>query len=142
MELYLMGTNAKAAYFTGIRTKWVITKTHMIGGLLGAMAGLILASRSNSAKADYGSSYILQCILIAVLGGVSPFGGKGKVAGIVLAILSLQFLSSGFNILRFSSYQKTFVWGAVLVLAMILNYYGDRYSSHKKSGAAKPEHKN
>lgn len=62
------------------------------------------------------------------LGGISPFGGKGKVVGIVLSIITLQILSSGFNILRFSSYQKTFIWGFVLILVMIINYLAD----HKK----------
>lgn len=102
--------------------------TFVISGMLSAVAGIIVCSRAMSAKADYGSSYILQCLLVAILGGISPFGGKGKVVGIVLSIITLQILSSGFNILRFSSYQKTFIWGFVLILVMIINYLAD----HKK----------
>lgn len=136
MELYLLGTNPKAARFTGIKNEWTIIKSYMLGGMLAAVAGLILASRSNSAKADYGSSYTLQSILICVLGGVAPSGGFGKVTGIVMAILTLQFLSSGFNMLRFTSYQKTFIWGAVLVGTMIINYYGDKMAEKKKRMAA------
>lgn len=52
--------------------------------------------------ADFGASYLLLTILVAVLGGINPYGGFGKVSGLVLAVLSLQFLSSGFNMLRFS----------------------------------------
>ena len=141
MELYLLGTNPKAARFTGIKNDWVTMKAHMLGGALAAVGGLILASHSNSAKADYGSSYTLQSILICVLGGVSPSGGFGKVTGIVMAIFTLQFLSSGFNILRFSSYQKTFIWGAVLVATLIINYYGDKRAERKKREAAKAEAK-
>ena len=132
MEVYLLGTNPKAARFTGIRNDWTVIKAHMLGGMLAAIAGLILASRSNSAKADYGSSYVLQSILICVLGGVNPSGGFGKVTGIVMAICTLQFLSSGFNMLRFSSYQKTFIWGAVLVVTMVINYYGDKWTEKRK----------
>lgn len=137
LELYLMGTNPKAARFTGIKTDATIIKTHMIGGLLSAIAGVILASRVVSAKASYGSSYTLQCILVAILGGVSPFGGFGKVTGVVMAVLTLQFLSSGFNMMRFDSYFKTFVWGAVLIGAMVMNYYGNKRAERRKSQQAK-----
>ena len=67
-------------------------------------------------------SGILQCLLVAILGGISPFGGFGNVAGILIAIVTLQMLSSGFNMLRFSSYQKLAVWGAILILVMVMNY--------------------
>ena len=137
LELYLMGTNPKAARFTGIKTDATIIKTHMIGGLLSSIAGIILASRVVSAKASYGSSYTLQCILVAILGGVSPFGGFGKVTGVVMAVLTLQFLSSGFNMMRFDSYFKTFIWGAVLIGAMVMNYYGNKHAAKKKSQQAK-----
>lgn len=133
LEIYLMGTNEKAARFTGIQTKKMIVKAHMLGGLLAAIAGIIMSSRTISAKADYGSSYTLQCILVAVLGGVDPSGGFGKVTGVVMAILTLQFLSSGFNILRADSYFKTFIWGAVLVLTLIINYYGNKLAEKKKT---------
>ena len=114
--------------FSGIHNGRVTILTFVISGMLSAVAGIIVCSRAMSAKADYGSSYILQCLLVAILGGISPFGGKGKVVGIVLSIITLQILSSGFNILRFSSYQKTFIWGFVLILVMIINYLAD----HKK----------
>jgi simple sugar transport system permease protein len=61
-------------------------------------------------------------VLIAVLGGVNPAGGFGRVGGLVLAILTLQFLSSGFSMLRFSNFFKEFIWGAVLLVVMVINY--------------------
>ncbi len=128
MDVYMLGTNSKASLFSGIHNGRVTILTFVISGMLSAVAGIIVCSRAMSAKADYGSSYILQCLLVAILGGISPFGGKGKVVGIVLSIITLQILSSGFNILRFSSYQKTFIWGFVLILVMIINYLAD----HKK----------
>ncbi|MBR2562243.1 MAG: ABC transporter permease, partial [Eubacterium sp.] len=136
LELYLVGTNAKAARFSGIKNTKVIIMTHVYGGILSAIAGIVVASRANSAKASYGSSYVLQCLLVAILGGINPAGGAGTVTGVVMAILTLQFLSSGFNILRVDSYFKTFIWGAVLVGAMIMNFYGNRYAEKKKQAAA------
>ncbi len=136
LELYLTGINPKAARFTGIDDAMTVIKSHMLGGVLAAVAGIILASRVNSAKADYGSSYTLQAILVSVLGGVAPSGGFGKVTGVVISILTLQFLSSGFNMMRFNNYQKSFIWGAVLVGAMIMNYYGNKMAERKKSRQA------
>ena len=136
MELYLLGTNPKASRFSGINNTAVIMKTHISASLLASVAGIIVASRANSAKASYGSAYTLQCLLVAILGGVNPAGGFGKVIGVVMAIMTLQFLSSGFNILRVDSYFKTFIWGAVLVLAMIMNYYGNKAADRKKTREA------
>lgn len=136
LEIYLLGTNEKAARFTGIPTKRDVVKAFMLGGLLSAIAGVIMSSRTISAKADYGSSYTLQCILVAVLGGVNPSGGFGKVTGVVMAILTLQFLSSGFNIMRADSYFKTFIWGAVLIATLIINYYGNKNQERRKKAAA------
>jgi len=137
LEVYLMGTSRKAAQFTGILTKRTIVKAHMMGGLLAAIAGIIMSSRTVSAKADYGSSYTLQAILVAVLGGTNPSGGFGKVTGVIMAILTLQFLSSGFNMMRADSYFRTFIWGAVLVLTLIINYFGNKLSEKKKINAMK-----
>ena len=135
-ELYLLGTNPKASRFSGIKNSKVIIKTHVYASTLASVAGIIVASRANSAKASYGSAYTLQCLLVAVLGGVNPSGGFGTVIGIVMAILTLQFLSSGFSILRFDSYFKTFVWGAILIVALIINYYGNKMSDKRKSREA------
>lgn len=122
LEVYLLGTNEKAAGFSGIDHVKVTIKAFVCSGMLAAAAGIIISSRVMTAKADYGSSYILQCLLVAILGGISPFGGFGNVAGILIAIVTLQMLSSGFNMLRFSSYQKLAVWGAILILVMVMNY--------------------
>jgi simple sugar transport system permease protein len=119
MRIVLLGGNPCAARFAGIRSKRVLTQTYMMSGLLASVAGLVMVARTNSANADYGSSYLLLAILIAVLGGVNPAGGFGKVSGVVLAVLSLQFLSSGLNLLRFSSFSKEIVWGGLLLVVMV-----------------------
>jgi simple sugar transport system permease protein len=132
-KLYLIGTNSTASQFSGFNNVRVLIRTYAISGLLAAMAGIIMIARTNSAKADYGTSYTMQAILIAVLGGVNPNGGFGTVAGLILAICSLQFLSSGFNMLRFSNFFKEFIWGAVLLAVMVINYYSNKKHSSSNS---------
>jgi len=126
INLYLIGTNEKAAVFSGIRKAKVLINSYMLSGILGGITGVIMIARTNSAKADYGSSYVLQAILVSVLGGVNPAGGFGKVIGVVIAVLALQFLSSGFSMLRFSNFAKEFIWGAFLLFIMLLNYLQSR----------------
>lgn len=125
LKIYLLGTNPVASEFSGINNKKILIRTYLISGLLAAIAGIVMIARTNSAKADYGTSYVLQSVLIAVLGGINPAGGFGKISGLILAILSLQFLSSGFNMLRFSNFFKDFIWGALLIVVMVINYLTD-----------------
>ncbi len=121
LRIYLMGTNPLAARFAGIDNAWITMRTYIVCGMLSSCAGLVLMSRANSAKADYGTSYLLLAVLIAVLGGTNPYGGFGRVLGIVLAVFSLQCLSSGFNMLQFSNFAKELVWGLTLLLVMGLS---------------------
>jgi simple sugar transport system permease protein len=136
VNLYVIGTNLKAAVFAGIETRKELFKSYLATGLLSGIAGVVMISRTNSAKADYGESYVLQAVLVSVLGGVNPAGGFGTVMGVTIAVLSLQFLSSGFNMLRFSNFAKEFTWGMFLLAIMTLNYVQNRRKPrHKATGA-------
>lgn len=137
LKLYMMGTNPKASGFSGINNDLLLIRTYIYSGILAALAGLVIIARTNSAKADYGTSYTLQAILVAVLGGVNPNGGFGKVTGIILAILTLQFLSSGFNMMHISNFFKDFIWGAVLLLVMVINYLSNNERNKSKAQKGK-----
>lgn len=127
-KVYMLGTNPKAARFSGIDTVSVLLRTYWFSGLLAAVAGIIFLARSNSAKPDYGESYTLLTVLISILGGVSYTGGFGRIAGLVLAIFCLQFLSTGLNMLLLdlsgssgATFFRQFAWGALLILVMVIN---------------------
>ena len=126
INLFMMGTNMKASIFSGIRTRAMLFRSYAMSGILASITGIVMIAHTNSAKADYGESYVLQAVLVAVLGGVNPAGGFGTVRGITIAVLSLQFLSSGFNMLRFSNFAKEFAWGLFLLAIMALNYVQNR----------------
>jgi len=120
IKLRLVGANPTAARFSGIDNRRVLLLTYVVTGLLAGVAGVIIASRSASASADYGSSYVLLAIVIAVLGGTNPSGGYGTVLGVVLATATLQMVSSGFNIMRLSPFEYTIAQGVILVAVMVL----------------------
>ncbi len=122
-RIYLVGSNNTASRYSGIRNENVLLKTYMLVGILGGIAGLIMIARTNSAKADYGASYTLQAILVCLLGGVDWTGGFGKISSVVISVIGLQFLSSGFNLLRFNNFARDFTWGAFLIFIIVFNYY-------------------
>ena len=118
-QVCFMGTNNTASRYSGINNLKITIMTYGTSGILGGIAGVIMASHYNSAKSDYGSSYTLLTLLIVVLGGTNPDGGKGSVLGVSLAVLVLQHVSSAFNIMRINSFLKTFVWGLILLVIIV-----------------------
>jgi simple sugar transport system permease protein len=126
-KLYMVGTNQTAALFSGINVKRTLTVTYMLSGLLSALAGLVMMATMNSAKADYGTQYTLQSILVVVLGGVNPNGGYGKIGSVTVAILILQFLSTGLNMFpEISNFYRSLIWGAVLLSVLVINHLLER----------------
>ncbi len=123
LNLMLIGTNPKAAVFAGLKKDRMILYSYMLTGMLASLAGIILSGRTNAAKSDYGASYLLQAVLIAVLGGTNPAGGKGRVLGVGIALVALMLLSSGFQMLRFSNHLIDFIWGAFLILVIAINAF-------------------
>lgn len=125
-KLILTGTNQNVAKYSGLKVDLILIKTYIISGVCSALGGMIMLANYNSARSDYGSNYTLQCILIVVLGGVSPNGGKGKISGVLLAIFLVRALETGIN--RFpqiSSYYISLIWGLVLILVMVMNYFSE-----------------
>ncbi|MFJ6321297.1 MULTISPECIES: ABC transporter permease [unclassified Rhizobium] len=118
VKLMLLGSNAKAARYGGINEKRMLLVTYTLCGVLASVAGIIIAARNSSVKWDYGGSYVLIAILIAVLGGVKPEGGYGKVICVLFAATALQILSSLFNFMNISNFFRDLAWG-VLLLALL-----------------------
>jgi simple sugar transport system permease protein len=131
LKVFLVGTNRKAAQYSVMGDRKVIAWVYVVSGLLSALAGLIIASRTSAASPDFGSSYILLAIVIVVLGGVNPMGGFGTVTGVILATVVLQMVASGFNALRFSQFLYLAAQGGVLIFVMILNVVLERRRVNK-----------
>lgn len=122
-RIHLVGNNEKASKFVGINTVSVLIRAYMLSGIVSAVAGLLSLSRINSAKADFGSSYTMQTILISVLGGINPDGGFGSIPGVAIAVLILQMLSSYLNMFpSISNYYRDLIWGVALIAVLIMNF--------------------
>ncbi|MDO4982906.1 MAG: ABC transporter permease [Eubacteriales bacterium] len=131
LKIKLLGTNQNVAKFSGLNNVGLLMKTYITAGICSALGGMLMMSNYASVRADYGSQYTMQAILIVVLGGVSPNGGTGKLSGVCTAIVLLKLLESGIN--RFhniSSYYISLIWGGVLILALVMDYFSN--GQHKK----------
>lgn len=124
-EIYMVGENSVALKFSGIDPERVIIKTYALIGFLVGISALIIVSRVNSARMGFGDTYQLQAILVAVLGGIDPDGGRGKIFGVALSIVVIQFLQSAFTILQFTPYAKKLIWGVLLLLVMAVKHVID-----------------
>ncbi len=113
--LHMLGSNEAATRYSGIDTRRMLVRVYVTSGLLAGIGGIIMMARFNSANAAYGESYLLVTILAAVLGGVSPSGGFGKVTGLVFALVILQLISTAFNLMNFSQFLTLAIWGGTLI---------------------------
>jgi len=138
LRLYLMGSNSKAAHYAGINTATILLITYTLSGFLASLAGIIFASGSSTAKWDYGISYLLIAILIAVMGGINPDGGYGKLTGLVLAAVALQLLSSALNLAGMSNFLKDFTWGLLLLFSIIFTGAGQGFSFSRPKSQRPP----
>ena len=138
LKIQLQGANPVAARYSGINSRRVLMSTYLVAGLLGGVAGILFIARNPTASADYGASYVLLVIVIAVLGGTNPAGGFATVFGVVLATLTLQIVASGFTAVRLSSYQYAMAQGVILILVMVADQvtWRRRRVARRPAGAA------
>ena len=118
VRLRMYGSNHTATVFSGTNDISLLIRTHMLSGAYVALAAIIMSSRLTSASAGAAANYLMRAILIAVLGGVDPNGGKGRVWGIFWAVHLCQGMASGLNVLRVNSYIVIALYGVILLLSV------------------------
>lgn len=123
----MIGSNIRATAYSGVHTKRTLTLIYTLSGTMCAVAGILMLARFNSVRVGHGEALLLVTVLACFLGGVDPFGGFGRVVPVVIALVVLQVLSSGLNLLGANQHLSTAVWGLFLVGVMILRWSADRF---------------
>lgn len=127
-EVYGVGGNEEAARLSGVSVKALKYKVYALSGTLAAFAGIVLMARVNSGQPKGGEGYELDIITAVVLGGVSIFGGVGRLSGVLAGVLIMGVLANGMILLNIQEYVQWVVKGAVLLAAVALDQFIHRQS--------------
>jgi ribose transport system permease protein len=117
-EIYATGGNPDASRIMGINVDRVRVILYVASGIVGAIAGIILAAMLGAAAPNAAGSHLLTVIAAIILGGTSLNGGRGSVWGTVLAVLILGTLNNGLTLLDVSSFWQEITRGIVLISAV------------------------
>ncbi|WP_306208399.1 ABC transporter permease [Actinoplanes sp. RD1] len=118
--LYAMGANDKAAHFAGIRVERTKFWLYVASGAVAGLVGVLWTLRYSSARADNGSGLELAVVAAVLLGGVSIFGGKGSLPGVLAGVVLLAVLQNALRLQDVSGQALNIVTGALLVLSVLL----------------------
>ena len=118
----MIGSNLEATRYSGIATTRAVTRIYMLSGLMCGAAGVVMLGSFNSVRVGHGEAFLLISVLACFLGRVDPFGGFGRVVPVVIALVILQAIASGLNLLGASQHLATALWGVFLLAVMLIRW--------------------
>lgn len=119
-SLYAIGANAQAAHFSGIRVARTKFWLYVASGAVAGLAGVLWTLRYSSARADNGAGLELAVVAAVLLGGVSIFGGKGTLPGVLAGVVLLATLQNALRLEDVSGQALNIVTGVLLVASVLL----------------------
>ncbi|MGO7589025.1 sugar ABC transporter permease [Rhizobium leguminosarum] len=121
-SMFAVGGNREAARRSGINVRRIYLSAFMLCSTLGALGGILSASRLASSSQQAGTGDVnLNAIAAAVIGGTSLFGGRGSAYSALLGIIVIQAISNGLTLLNLNSSLRYMITGAVLAIAVIVD---------------------
>jgi rhamnose transport system permease protein len=115
-----MGANQEAAIFSGVRVKRTKTILYIVSGIVCSGAGILYTFKLSTAEYDNGTGLVLSVVAIVLLGGVSIFGGKGSMVGVVFAVLIYAGLLDALLLTGFPQQASGIVIGGLLLLSVLV----------------------
>ena len=126
-SIYAVGGNPLASAAAGIRVDRIKIAAYTISGFLAGVAGFLLASWQMAVTSNQGSSYLLYAIAAPIIGGVSVFGGRGTVAGVLGGVLLLTVIQVGLAIVSVPSFYVGMIGGVMIFIAVAIDAFRIRY---------------
>ncbi|MCV9966312.1 ABC transporter permease [Pararhizobium sp. BT-229] len=118
---FALGSNEEAARLSGVNTAGWKVVIYSLSGAICGIAGILIASRLNSAQPALGQGYELDAIAAVVIGGTSLSGGKGTIIGTLIGALVMSVLANGLRILSVAQEWQTVVTGGIIILAVYVD---------------------
>ena len=125
--LYAVGHNPRAALVSGVPVRRVTLAAYVLCGACAAAASVIYTGRLETGTPVLGQRLLLDVVGAAVIGGVSLFGGKGKVLWVIFGVLFLSVIDKGLQLLGLSQFVVFAVKGGVILLAAVLDALRNRF---------------
>jgi ribose transport system permease protein len=116
-----IGSNEEATRLSGVNVANWKTAVYALGGLFSGLAGVLIASRLNSAQPALGAGYELDAIAAVVIGGTSLSGGEGTILGTIIGAFIISTLTNGLRILGVPQEWQMVVTGVIVILAVYLD---------------------
>jgi rhamnose transport system permease protein len=126
-SIYAIGAGREAAFFAGIRVKRIKFWLFVLSGVLSGFVGILWTLRFASARYDSGVGLELYVVTIVLLGGVSIFGGRGTIIGVVLAVFVLGCLQTAMTLALVSAQNQQIIIGGLLIASVIVPSLPDIY---------------
>jgi len=120
-NIYALGGNKQAAWYSGINIKRHVLIVHSLASLLAGTAGIVMTARIGAAEPLAGQGYETFAIAACIIGGTSFFGGKGKIFGVVIGGLIIGTINNGLNILNVPSFWQQVVMGSLIIGSVSLD---------------------
>ena len=115
---FALGSNEEAVRLSGVNVDFWKTVVYSVSGGICGIAGLLIASRLNSAQPSLGQGYELDAIAAVVIGGTSLAGGTGTILGTIIGAFIMSVLTNGLRIMNVAQEWQTVVTGAIIILAV------------------------
>ena len=126
-SLFAIGLNTEAAFFSGIRVKRTKFLLYVISGVICAGAGIIYSLQSDSSIYTAGTGLELNVVAVVLFGGVSIFGGRGSILGVVLSAVIVGLTEVAFTLINISSQEQQIIFGGLLLLSVVVPNAGAVY---------------
>ena len=131
--LFVIGDNAEVARYSGVDVARTRLLLFMSSSLVAGVAGILFAARVGTVRGDLANGFELEIITIVLLGGVSIFGGAGRMSGVLLAVLIVLNLRNGFGLANVGGNAQTGVIGAILIGSVIAQNVIDRITDRARA---------
>lgn len=119
-KLYAVGGNPNAAQASGINVKRIVLTAYILSGVLSAVGGLVLSGRMGSAVSHMTKDNLMYAFAAAVIGGVSPFGGQGRVISVFGGVILLSIINKLLIIAQVDPFLITVTSGLIIFVAMLV----------------------
>jgi D-allose transport system permease protein len=122
-NLYAIGGNSQAAWFSGITIKLHTMIAFMLSGICASLAGMVNIARLSAAEPNAGTGFETYAIAAVIIGGTSFFGGQGIIPKVVIGGIIIGVINNGLNMMGLSSFYQQIAMGSMIILAVTLDRF-------------------